>query len=469
MNSPKNTTDICDDRAPFSELHKLASLAAPIIAAQLMQCLNGFVDTVMSGWHSPETLSQVAMGSSIWIPLLILSSGLFSGVSALSSHGFGSGKIEENRTLLCAALVLALLLCFIFIPFLHLCEFLLPIFKVPEHLTTGIVDYLQMVSLGFPALLTFWALRGWVEGLHKTRMAMIASLIALGLNIPLNWMFIHGWWVIPSLGAKGCGIATAMSFWVMPFIMLVLMRRDSTVQAHAIRIRRCLVDFKLSQIREVLRVGGPVGLAGFVEGSFFCVIAIGLAPLGTTSVAAHQVTLNISSMLFMVPLGLNYAITVAVGKALGENSDPKTLRRIVHSGLLLALIFALCSCTFLMVARSFIPMLYTSDLGVQLLATELLLFAAIFQIPDGLQVAAYGALKGLQDTLIPMFIAIGAYWLLGATLGYSFTYFESFGAYGAKGAWIGLNIGLLIATFAFAARLAQTFRRVTQQPLFAGI
>lgn len=111
-------------------------------------------------------------------------------------------------------------------------------------------------------------------------------------------------------------------------------------------------------------------------------------------------------------------------------------------------------------------MMYTSDPAVRLLAAELLLLAAFFQVPDSLQVAAYGALKGLQDTVIPMFIGIGAYWLLGATLGYSFTYFESFGALGARGAWIGLNIGLAAATVAFTIRLVIVFRRTTQSSLF---
>lgn len=451
---------------PVQEMKKLLKLAAPIIAAQLMQCLNSFIDTIMAGRHSPETLSQVAMGGSIWVPLLILSSGVFSGVSALSSNAFGAGKVNVNRELLNASLILAICLALIFMTILNMTEYILPLFNIPDNLVFGITEYVSMVSLGFPALLIFWAFRGWVEGLHKTRMAMIASLIAVLLNVPLNAMFIHGFWFIPSMGAKGCGIATSLSSSTMPFVMLWLMRRDATVQGHQLKLRRFLIDWQFKTIKSILKIGGPVGFSGFVEGSFFCVIAIFLAPLGITSIAAHQITLNISSLMFMVPLGLNFAITVAVGKALGEGLSAFELRKIVHSGLLLALVFALCSCTAILLLKGIIPTLYTTDTAVRLLASELLLLAAIFQIPDSLQVSAYGALKGLQDAFIPMFIGIAAYWLLGATLGYSFTYFESFGALGARGAWIGLNIGLAAATVAFAFRLAFVFRRVTNSSLF---
>lgn len=444
---------------PLVEMKSLFRLAAPIIAAQLMQCLNSFIDTVMSGQHSPETLSQVAMGSSIWIPLLIFSSGIFSGVSALSSHAFGAGDIPRNRMLFGSSLVLALIISVFMVLALRSANLLLPLFRVPDELAVGIIDYLDMVAWGFPALMIFWAMRGWVEGLHKTKLAMIASLIAVALNIPLNYLLIHGWGMVPALGAKGCGIATALSSCTLPFSMYWLLRRDITVQAHAMTVKSVLREWNLVTIKRMVKIGGPVGLTGFVEGSFFCVIAIMLAPLGATSVAAHQITLNISSMLFMVPLGLNFAITVAVGKALGEGRSVVEMRRLVHSGIYMALLFALCSCSFLVAFRHLIPHLYTDDVAVITLATHLLIFAAIFQIPDGLQVALYGVLKGLQDTFVPFLIAICAYWLLGATLGYSFTFFDTFGAMGAQGAWLGLNIGLTVSCAAFLIRTFIVFRR----------
>ncbi|MEC8010207.1 MAG: MATE family efflux transporter [Pseudomonadota bacterium] len=446
---------------PLHDMKRLVVLAAPIIAAQVMQSLNGFIDTVMAGRHSPDTLSQVAMGSAIWLPMLILSAGVFNGVSALTSHAFGAGDKKGVSQLFASSVLLSVLLSALLVFCLRNSAVVFPLFDVPQELGGGIVDYVDMVSLGFPLLLIFWAFRGWVEGLHHTKPAMIASLASVLLNIPLNYIFIHGWWIVPEMGAKGCGIATAISMSTMPFWMIYLFKKQGIMQEAGVRLRAIFKDWDLGIVKRIVKVGGPVGVSGFIEGSFFCVIAIMLAPLGATSVAAHQITINISGTLFMVPLGFNFALTVAVGKAYGENAPVEEIKRLVLSGLYIAFAFAICSCILLLTCRELIPMLYSNDAPVVALASQLLIFAAIFQIPDGMQVSLYGVLKGLQDTVVPMIIAVFAYWIIGAMLGYSFTYFEVFGAMGAKGAWIGLNIGLVLASVAYGLRMLSIFKQRT--------
>jgi len=442
-----------------TQKYALLRLAGPIILAQLLQCLNSLVDTVMAGQHSPVTLSQVAMGASFWIPLLVFASGLFSGLSSLSAEAFGARASKVSQKLLCAGLVSAFILSFVVLFLLFNVGMILPLFKVPIDLANGIVDYVCMVAIGFPGLLVFAALRGWVEGLHRTSLAMIAAALSVALNVPLNYIFIFGWGIIPELGAKGAGIATALASYVYPLAMLWLFRRDHQVMSLIPSWRGLWRQFDLTTLKRVFTIGLPLGFAGFVEASFFCVIAVMLAPLGAISVAAHQITLNISSMMFMVPLGLNFAITVAVGRAIGEGQSALQVRRIISTGLRYALIFALASCTFIVMLNHKIPLLYTSDDHVIALASGLLLWAGLFQIADGLQVVMFGALKGLQDTLVPLIITLCAYWLLGASLGYSMTFFESFGAFGAKGAWIGLNIGLGFALIGFSWRLKVVFNR----------
>ena len=440
------------------EIQKLLKLAWPIILAQLLYCMNAVVDTIMSGHHSPVTLSQVAMGASLWTPLMIFLTGLYSGLSALSAYAFGKGQEDVLKKLLSSGIVIGIFLSIFLVYVLNHASVIFPLFSVPDQLGQGITDYLDMVALGFPCVVIFIVLRSWVEGLHKTSLPMFAALIGVIANIPLNYVFIYGFWFIPELGPKGCGIATALSSLIMALALFIIVLRNQSVGSMQIQWLSVFNQFSLHEIRNILKIGGPLGLAGFVEGSFFCFIAIMLAPLGATSVAAHQIALNISSMFFMVPLGLNFALTVAVGKAYGEHQTAEHIRNIIISGFCVALVFACCSSSILYFGRFFIPNLYTGEVEVGLLASELLILAAIFQLCDGAQVMLYAALKGLQDTLIPMFLTITAFWIFGASLGYSFTFFEAFGALGAKGAWIGLNIGLTLAFFAFAYRLSRVFK-----------
>jgi len=444
----------------IKHIKPLLKLALPAMIAQLMMCLNGFIDTVMSGHHSPTTLSQVAMGSSIWVPVIIFVSGILSSVGALTSHAYGADDTSKVRRYLSSAIVLAIILSVFCTFMLFGAVDLLPYVNVPNYLIQGIDDYISMLAIGFWGQILFWALRGWVEGLQKTHLAMIATFTSTMINIPLNYMFIYGWWIIPEMGAKGCGIATAISFMVMPLAMLILIFKDRALYHMIGNFAAIKANYDFASLKKICSLGLPVGISGFVEGSLFCVLAIMLAPLGENSVAAHQIALNISSMLFMVPLGLNFAVSVAVGRACGQQKNAYEVGVIVQSGLILAFCIALIFCTFLFLGRHYIPYIYTTDPEVYLLAVELLMFAAIFQLPDGLQVVLYGVLKGLQDTFVPMLLGITSYWLLGATFAYLFVFNEYFGALGVKGAWVGLNIGLLAAFLAFCVRLKYTFNQL---------
>jgi len=435
----------------LEQLKRLWQLALPIMGLQVLQSLNGVADTIIAGQFSKAALAQVAMGSGFWMPLLVFGSGLFSGTSALTAYALGAGQSTKVRQLLSASLVLVLLVSVVVIIGLSFVPALFDTFQIEPALQGGVDAYLTQVGYGLPGFFLFAALRGWAEGLRWTRPTVLVAAMALLFNVCLSYslVFGHGPW--PPLGAVGCGIATAITFWLLPIVMGLLMWRQGLVARYQKEGEALFAQVHGQTIIRLCQVGGPVALSAFVEASFFCVIVLGLAPLGVVNIAAHQIALSVSSTLFMIPLGLNFALTVAVGEAFGANDTPRVLQ-LIRVGMGLSLSIALSYALLLWLARGSIVLVFTRDAAVAALAVDLLALAAIFQIPDGVQVAFNGILKGLQDTFIPMFISLSAYWVIGAPIGYYLVFFGPW-PLEARGAWIGLIIGLSFASAIYSVRL----------------
>lgn len=443
------------------ELKGLLVLAIPIMIAQLSYAAMGFVDTVMSGQVSARDLAAVALGNSLWVPVFLLMTGILLATTPKVAQRFGAGQHEAIAPLVHQAMWLALLvgsLCGIALwnaePILHLMQ-------VEASLIDPAMGYLRAIACGFPAIALFHVLRCYSDGLGLTRPTMVLAILGLLLNIPLNYIFIYGKLGLPAMGGVGCGWATSL---VMLTTMTGMLGWVSWAPHY--RKSRLLLSIEwpqLAVIRRLLGVGLPIGIAVFAESSIFAVIALLIGSLGSTMVAGHQIALNFSSMVFMIPYSLGMAVTVRVGHALGSGSA-RGARFAAAVGMGSALIYACLSSSAMLLMREYIAQIYTDNPAVIAIAGSLLIYAAIFQFSDAIQVTAAGALRGYQDTRIAMLITLFAYWGIGLPVGYCLGLTLQCGApSGPVGLWQGLVVGLTSAAILLGIRLARSARRHIRQ------
>jgi MATE family multidrug resistance protein len=286
-------------------------------------------------------------------------------------------------------------------------------------------------------------------------------LFGLALNIPLNYVLIHGKFGLPALGGVGCGWATGISMAAMLLGMI-----GWVSWASYYRPSRLFERFewpRWATIRGLLGVGVPIGVAVFAEASIFSVIALLIGGLGASVVAGHQIALNFTSLTFMIPYSLGIASTVRVGQALGRG-EPREARFAAGVSMGAALGFACVTAGSMFLAGTQIAHVYTADLGVIALAATLLVYAAAFQFSDAVQVTAAGALRGYQDTRATMLITLFAYWGIGLPVGYALGLSDWLGEpRGPGGLWAGLIVGLTFAAAMLAVRLARRARRSIRQ------
>ena len=286
---------------------------------------------------------------------------------------------------------------------------------------------------------------------------MILGLSALALNIPINYIFIYGHFGVPAMGGVGCGWATAIVMWFMALGMVVWTFRGAIYQSS--KVYSHFEWPKWAILKRLLSVGLPIGIAVFAESSIFAVIALLIGSLGATVVAGHQIALNFSSLVFMIPYSLGMAITVRVGQALGRQ-QPREARFVAGVGMGTALVWAAISASLILLLREQIATVYTADPMVIEVATMLLMFAALYQFSDVIQVTAAGALRGYQDTRVTMILTLFAYWGIGLPVGYALGLTDWFGpANGPSGLWQGLIVGLTCAALMLGVRLARSAKK----------
>lgn len=435
----------------LGEWRTLAILGGPILIAQIAQMANGVIDTVMAGHASAEDLAAVGIGSSLWMPLFLFFMGLLGALQPIISGYNGARTLDRIMPATWQGLYLAGTGSVIMILLLTHVHPVLALLNL-EPRTAGITQgYLDAFAWGVPAMLMMAALRGLTDGLGHTRVIMAFSVLSTLINLPLNYIFIYGKLGLPAMGGVGCGWATSLSNGIAAIALLLYLNRSA-----AYRQFHLLADWAkpdLAGLGYILRLGIPIGFTIFVEASMFSVIALFLAPLGPVVVAGHQIALNVVSLLFMLPLSIGMALTLRVSFLMGADA-PDTARLISRSSLILAAATALVFALLLWVFSEGIAALYTSEVDVQQVTVRLLLFAALFQIADVIQVTCISALRGYKDTRIPMFIMLFSFWGVGLPLGYVLTFTDVlWPAMGAAGFWVGLTGGLTSASILLGWRL----------------
>lgn len=439
------------------ELKQLFHLMLPILVTQFSQAGLGLIDTIMAGRLSPTDLAAIAVGVGLWIPVMLLFSGIMIATTPLVAEAKGARTPEKIATIARQSLWVAFILGVIAGLVLQVLPLTLPLLGVPESLQPKAGLFLHAIGFGMPAVTMYAALRGYSEAIGYPRPVTAISLMALLLLVPLNFIFMYGVGPIPALGSAGCGFATAILQWLMLMSLALYILKNRVYQSsQPFSHWEKLNGYWLKRI---LKLGFPIGLAIFFEVSIFSTAAIVLSPLGETIVAAHQIAISVTSQLFMIPMSLAIALTIRVGTYYGEQNWD-AMRRVQGLGLMTATILALLIMLLLWVFRSEIVALYTSDPMVTQIALYLVLFAVAYQLMDAWQISAAGCLRGMQDTKGPMWITMIAYWVIAFPVG---VYLSRFGDMGAAGVWVGLIVGLSMACVLLLARLYGNNKRLSQR------
>ena len=439
----------------------LLRLTAPLVLAQVSQTAMGFVDTVMAGRYSAVDLAAVAVGSSIFFPVYLFLIGLLSAVTPLVAQANGRSDHDGIRQAIRRGMGIGLLVGLALMPVLWSMRPCMVWMGVSAEVIPITMRFLFAISWGLPLGGLFFALRNGGDGLAKPRLSMIAGFAGLLTNILANYLLIYGKLGLPELGGAGCGWASTLAILTMLLCMSWLLGRSRIKGTQNLLVIRRVADPAQGvSTTTFLRLGIPLGLALFVECSIFTIIALFVAKFGAQVVAAHQIALNFASQLYMLPYSLGMALTVRIGFTIGQGRI-RRLRRIMATGLSLAFTGSILTCLLILGYAETIATMYTTDAAVQALAVSLLLYAAIFQIPDAIQVNCGGILRGCKDSRIPLALMLLAYWGIGLPLGYTLG-LGRFGGLepGPQGFWLGLIAALTAAAGLLGWRMLVMLRQL---------
>jgi multidrug resistance protein, MATE family len=430
-------------------------LAGPLIGGQLCLIAGNVVDVMLAGHLGAHVLGAVAVGTSIWSFALIGLSGLMMAVPPTVAQLEGAGRRHEAVPVFRQSLLLAIGFGLLAWAAIGWCgPLLVDALSLAPDLTVNVNAFLRAISFGAPALGAYFAARGLSEGLGVTWPTMMFGLSGLILLAPTGYVLMYGAFGLPGLGARGSGLANALVCWVEAAAYLGFVRFAPCYPGLTWRPARWRPD--PAMVSGLLRLGLPMAGSVLAEVSMFSVAGLMIGRLGDDAVASHQVALNLASVSFMVPLGVALATTVRVGNAVGRG-DAAGMRRAGLAGIGLAVLAQACSAALMFSVPHLLSSIYTEDPAVISGAVVLLRLAAIFQIFDGLQVSANGALRGLKDTRLPLAATTLAYWGIGIPVGW---WFGLHGVMGAPGVWMGLIAGLATAAVLLLLRFDVLSRSV---------
>jgi len=441
----------------YAELKALLGIAGPMVVAQLAQVGTGVVDTIMAGHYSTSDLAAIAIGYNIWLPIYLVFIGVMLGATTIIAQDFGAGRIQRIRDSLPQALWLALGLGLIAIPVYFLPGPPLAALDLPGATQERALGYLQAVAFGLPAAAVFQALRCHTQGIGILRPFAWASVVGFAANIPLNYALIYGRWGAPELGAMGCGVATAISMWLSPVLILFYIRRSQALKPYLPPLR--FYRPNLPVMREIWTLGLPMGLSFFLEVAVFSIIALLIARLGDEAVASHQIAINVWDVVYMFMISTGSALGTRVGHAIGSGERAR-VQRAFTCGAGVTLLVGLFCTILLLAAPAAIIALYTDDTTIHGIAMALIQLASFFILIDASQITATFTLRAFKDTMFPFAVLCSAYWFITLPLGCWLGLVVADNALdGTVGFWKSMILGVAISCAILAWRVSRTLRK----------
>jgi multidrug resistance protein, MATE family len=409
-------------------------LAAPLVAAELGWMLMGVVDTMCVGRVNADAMGAVALGSMVFYTIGIFAAGMLLGLDTLVSQSYGAGDLEDCRHSLINGIWLGI---FLILPVMAALEASLPLlasFGIDPAVMGVTRGYMHVLNLSALPLLLFFGFRRYLQSVNIVRPIMLTLVIANLVNLAGNIILDFGNFGAPRLGAVGAGWATLFSRLCMAVALAVVIFKHDPQLIHT----SWAPDFH--RIRRLFKLGLPAAMQIGLETGVFTTVTVLIGKIGATALAGHQIAMATVSTTFMLPLGISSAASVRVGHAVGRG-DPHGAARSGWTAIALGGIVMSIAAVTLIAVPQWIARVFTPDVAIIAAGAALLRVAAFFQLFDGLQVVATGALRGVGDTRTPMFCHFTGYWVIGLPVGILLTFHYGLGA---TGLWMGLSIGLIL-------------------------
>lgn len=432
--------------------------AWPVLVAQLLSMSMMVADTLIAGRYGTADLAAVAVGSGLYISVVMLLVGILQAVAPTVAHLVGAGRLEAIGPALQQGFWLALLLAVPGTLLLAFPDALLALARVPAEVAGTAGAYLAATALGLPAVLLYRTFYAFNNAVGRPRALMVISLIVTCTHIPLAWALTHGAFGLPALGGIGCGVSTALVSWLALCCGLAYLWRHPACRQY--RIFDAWQRPQARAIGSLLRLGLPMGFSTFIEITSFTLIALFVARLGAEAVAGHRVVANLAALIYMLPLAMSIATLVLVGQAAGAH-DWARARATVKVGMWLTGGFATAVGAILWVVREPVIGLSTDDPAVRTVALGLIAYICLYQLFDAIQTVASHALRGYKVTLLPMFLHTLCFWGIGLAGGYWLSY-HAFGRDAAPtvaGFWEASVAATTLASLLFGALLRAIMQR----------
>ena len=406
---------------------------------QLGHVMVGLADNLMVGRLGPAPLAAVSLGNSLIFIAMSLGIGFSFAITPLIAESDGEQNIERSRSVFHHGVIMCTVNGILLCAAVLFAKPILYYLNQPEEVVQLAIPYMEIVAISLIPLMIFQGFKQFADGLSQTRFAMIATIAANIINVLINYLLIYGKWGFPRLEIVGAATGTLVSRIFMLLLLIFLLKSLPRFKPYF--ILSSLSYFKKKVFKNIFRLGLPTALQMLFEVGIFTASIILCGLLGTNPQAANQIAINLSSMTFMIAVGLGVTATIRVGNQKGKKDFPN-LRRIAFSIFfqifLIETIFALA----FVLLKDILPPFYVNNGEVIVLASQLLIVAALFQLSDGIQVAILGALRGLQDVNIPTAITFVAYWCVGLPVCW---FLGKSDVLGALGVWIGLLVGLTVS------------------------
>lgn len=419
-----------------SEFKYNLELAIPVMIGHLGHVLVGLADNIMVGRLGAAPLAAVSLGNSFVFIAFSLGIGFSLAITPLIAEADGEGDTEKGRNIFQHGLILCTVLGLTMFLMLVIATPLMKYMDQPPEVVDLAIPYLRIVAFSMIPLMIFQAYKQFTDGLSQTKYGMHATLIANVVNVVLNFILIYGFWIFPRLELVGAAYGTLISRFAMMFFIILIMNSRDKFKPYFNRLK--IAEIKKNMLTKIINLGFPTAMQMLFEVGIFTATVWLAGTLGTIDQAANQIALNLSSMTFMIAVGMGVAATIRVGnqKGLQKYQD---LRRISFSIFLQVFMIEFVFAIAFFTLKDILPMAYIDDVSVIKTAASLLLIAGLFQLSDGFQVVVLGALRGLQDVKMPTYITFFAYWIVGLPISYLLG--KTYG-WGSQGLWVGLLAGL---------------------------
>jgi MATE family multidrug resistance protein len=431
-----------------STMRTLVRLAIPVAVSQVSDMVTVMADTMMVGRVGTVDLAAATLANSVWVVAALFHLGFMVAITPMAGMAWGAGDVTGVARSMRAGTMVSVIVGAVMVAVLTVLAPQLHVFGAPADVTRLAAPYFMWIVVSMLPRIGIVVLKQTAEAMSNTHIALAIAIVANAANIALNWVFIYGNLGAPAMGLEGAGVATLLSRVIGLGCVLAVFRYSRFFAEVRSAMRDVRSRVTSADLRAMAVTGLPIAGQLIMEAFGFATGAIMIGWMGTVPLAAHQIALNLASLTFMVSLGIASASTILISNAVGRK-DHAAVRSAGNAAILATLIWNTITAAIFVVFRTQLATMYTTDTAVTMLASDLLLWAALFQLFDGGQTVGLGMLRGLNDVRIPTIIAAASYAAIGVPLGYALSF--SLGL-GPAGVWIGYLVALVVASVMYVTR-----------------